>query len=75
LEHEATDSKSNYLVPRMTPSIVLFRLSSVAPETDLEEAQSRIFLFVRLFPNVLRIIDAKLVLMLKQLDGMVVHSS
>jgi hypothetical protein len=59
----------------MTPSIVLFPLSSIAPETDLEEAQSRIFLFVRLFPNVFRIVDAKLVLMLKQLDGMVVHSS
>jgi hypothetical protein len=59
----------------MTPSIVLFPLSSIAPETDLEEAQSRIFLFVRLFPNVFRIVDAKLVLMLKQLDGMIVHSS
>ena len=61
----------------MTPSIVLFSLSSIVPEADLGEVQgcSRIFLFVRLFPNIFRVVDAKLVLMLKQLDGMVVHSS
>ena len=61
----------------MILSIVLLPLSSVAPEADPEEAQgcSRLCLFVKLFPKVFRIVDAKLVLMLKQLDGMVVHSS
>ena len=61
----------------MTLSIDLFPLSSIVPEADLGEVQgcSRILLFVRLFPNVFRIVNAKLELMLKQLAGMVVHSS
>ena len=59
----------------MIRAIDLFPSSSFAPEADLEEAQNRIFLFVRLSPNVFRIVDAKLALMLKQLDRMVVDSS
>ena len=45
----------------MILSIVLLPLSSVAPEADPEEAQgcSRLCLFVKLFPKVFRIVDAK----------------
>jgi hypothetical protein len=45
----------------MILSIVLLRLSSLAPEADLEEAQgcSGLYLFVRLLPKVFRIVDAK----------------
>lgn len=45
----------------MSPSIVLLLLSPIAPEADLEEVQgcTRIYLFVRLFSTVFRIVDAK----------------
>jgi len=58
-------------------SIVLLLLSTIAPEADLEEAKgcSRIYLFIRLFPKVSRIIGAELVLTLKHLDGMAIYRS